>query len=118
MLTTLFIVLAFGALTLALAMLFLSLRGVLGTETDARAKGPDATRRALLEEKHSVLRALKDLEFERSLGKISEDDHASLEAKYRTRAKEILLSLDENLGPWRKKAEALVAAETTPEEPS
>lgn len=114
MLTTLFIVLAFGALTLALAMFFLSLRSVLGTQTDARGKGPDAARRVLLEEKHSVLRALKDLEFERSLGKISDDDHAALETKYRARAKEILLALDENLGPWREKAEALVAASKEP----
>ena len=35
------------------------------------------------EEKRAVLRALKDLEFERSVGKISEQDYLEFSARYR-----------------------------------
>jgi hypothetical protein len=39
------------------------------------------------ERKRSILRALKDLEYERSVGKISEEDFAELSARYRADAK-------------------------------
>lgn len=58
------------------------------------------------ERKRSVLRILKDLEYERAVGKLSEEDFQSLSLKYRNEAKALLQSLDEHLGPAREKAEA------------
>lgn len=60
------------------------------------------------ERKRSVLRTLKDLEYERSVGKISEQDYHELSTKYRSEAKVLLQLLDENLGPARERAERLL----------
>ncbi|HVU02086.1 MAG TPA: zinc-ribbon domain-containing protein [Polyangiaceae bacterium] len=57
------------------------------------------------ERKRSILRALKDLEYERSVGKISEEDFAELTTRYRAEAKVLLQSLDAELEPARKAAE-------------
>jgi hypothetical protein len=46
------------------------------------------------ERKRAVLRALKDLEYERSVGKISDDDYQTLSARYRSEAKELLRIID------------------------
>lgn len=61
------------------------------------------------ERKRAVLRALKDLEYERSVGKISEEDYAELSARYRAEAKRLLQSLDAELAPLRRKAEERLA---------
>lgn len=58
------------------------------------------------ERKQAVFRALKDLEYERSVGKITEHDYAELSARYRAEAKRLLRQLDEELGPRRDRAEA------------
>jgi hypothetical protein len=55
------------------------------------------------ERKQAVLRALKDLEYERSVGKISEDDYRELSERYREEAKRLLKVLDENLEPHRRR---------------
>jgi hypothetical protein len=60
------------------------------------------------EQKQAVLRALKDLEFERSVGKIDEHDYEQLRSRYRDTAKRLLQGLDERTAPDRAKAEALV----------
>lgn len=57
------------------------------------------------ERKVAVLRALKDLEYERSVGKISEQDYRELSHKYRTEAKRLLQMVDEQLEPARQRAE-------------
>ena len=62
------------------------------------------------ERKRSILRALKDLEYERSVGKISEEDFAELSTRYRTEAKALLRSLEAELAPRREKAEAKLRA--------
>ncbi|MCS6797203.1 MAG: zinc ribbon domain-containing protein [Myxococcota bacterium] len=62
-----------------------------------------------LEEKDAVLRELRDLDLDRELGKLSEADHAALSAKLRARARELIRLLDEDVGPYRARAEALVA---------
>lgn len=61
------------------------------------------------ERKRAVLRALKDLEYERSVGKISEEDYAELSARYRAEAKRLLQSLDAELAPLRRQAEERLA---------
>jgi len=60
------------------------------------------------EQKRAVLRALKDLEYELLMGKISQEDYADLSARYRSQAKELLRQLDENLGDLRAHAEQLL----------
>jgi hypothetical protein len=104
------LVLAGGALVAVIAIFWASLRLLLGetplSGADAYALGAP---RAEEEQKQSVLRALKDLEFERSVGKISEEDYAELVTKYRAEAKRLLRLLDEEAQPRREHVEALVA---------
>jgi hypothetical protein len=60
------------------------------------------------ERKQSVLRILKDLEYERAVGKIAEADFQELSQRYRAEAALLLSSLDQELGPARERAEALL----------
>jgi hypothetical protein len=109
----LFMVLASSALLLALVALWSSLRRALAAVGDAApslegSELPD--RAALLDEKKSLLRAIKDLEYEHAVGKISPEDFGRLDLAYRVRAKEVLALLEQDLAPYRAKAEALLAA--------
>jgi hypothetical protein len=61
------------------------------------------------EQKRAVLRALKDLEYERAVGKISEEDYASLAEHYRNEAKRLLRAVDRDLSPERERAERILA---------
>lgn len=61
------------------------------------------------EQKRAVLRALKDLEYERAVGKISEEDYASLAEHYRSEAKRLLRAVDLDSSPGRERAERLLA---------
>jgi hypothetical protein len=61
------------------------------------------------EQKRAVLRALKDLEYERAVGKISDEDYASLAEHYRTEAKRLLRAVDRDLSPERERAERILA---------
>lgn len=62
------------------------------------------------ERKRSILRALKDLEYERSVGKISEEDFAELSGRYRADAKALLKLIDAESAPLRRRAEERLAA--------
>ncbi|WP_437576603.1 hypothetical protein [Sorangium sp. So ce887] len=105
------LVLAGGALVAVIAIFWASLRVLLGetplSGADAYAIGAP---RAEEEQKQAVLRALKDLEFERSVGKISDEDYADLVAKYRAEAKRLLRVLDADAQPRREQVAALVAS--------
>jgi hypothetical protein len=46
------------------------------------------------EQKRAVLRALKDLEFERSVGKITQEDYVELSTRYRAEARRLMHQLD------------------------
>jgi ribosomal protein L40E len=104
------LVLAGGALIGVIALFWASVRTLIGetplSGADAYALGAP---RAEEEQKRSVLRALKDLEFERSVGKISDEDYQALTAKYRAEAKRLLRVLDEEAGPRRAHVETMVA---------
>jgi hypothetical protein len=104
------LVLCAGALVSVIALFWSSIRTLVGetplSGADAYALGAP---RAEEEQKRAVLRALKDLEFERSVGKISEEDYKALVAKYRADAKRLLRTLDEDAEPRRQKAADLVA---------
>ena len=104
------LVLAGGALIGVIAVFWASVRTLLG---ETPLSGADAyalaAPRAEEERKRAVLRALKDLEFERSVGKISEADYAELVARYRGEAKRLLRAIDEEAQPRHERAEALIA---------
>ncbi len=108
--STAILVAAAGALISVIAVFWSSLRTLLGetplSGADAYIFG--APPRVEEEQKRSVLRALKDIEFERSVGKISEDDYHQLAKKYRDEAKRLLQSIDEKSADGRERAEALV----------
>lgn len=89
------LVLVGAALVSVIASFWSSLRALIG---ETRLSGADAfamgAPRAEEEQKRAVLRALKDLEFERSVGKISEDDYRALVGQYRAEAKRLLRQID------------------------
>jgi ribosomal protein L40E len=104
------LVLAAGALVSVIAIFWASIRTLVGetplSGADAYALGAP---RAEAEQKGAVLRALKDLEFEHSVGKISEEDYQGLVAKYRAEGKRLLRRIEEDAAPGRQKVEDLVA---------
>jgi len=75
------------------------------------AEGEDdgAALGALEERKRAAVQALRDLEFERSIGRLGEEDHRALEARYREEARAAMRAIDEGIGPWRTRAEAMLA---------
>ena len=102
--------LAAAALLLVIFLLWSSVQALAGeselTFEEAFSLG---TRTAEEEQKRAVLRALKDLEYERSVGKISEDDYHEYAARYRAEAKRLIQVLDENLAEGRKHVEVELA---------
>jgi hypothetical protein len=109
----LFIALSALALLACISFMWSSLRSLLGGEHELYLEQSGALRRRaeLLDEKESLLKSLKDLEFEREVGKLSDEDFKRLDAEFRQRAKGILRTLDEDLREHKQKAHALVQAE-------
>lgn len=107
----LFIAVSALALVLALYAFWQSLRVFWESDAPRIAVPPSAAARmALIDEKAALLKALKELTFERDMGKISEQDYEVLNARYRSRAKQVLRELDQQLGQYRGRAESLVAS--------
>jgi len=104
------LILAAAALLLVIWLLWSSVQALTGeselTFEEAFSLG---TRSAEEEQKRAVLRALKDLEYERSVGKISDDDYHEYAARYRVEAKRLIQGLEENLAEGRKQVEAELA---------
>jgi hypothetical protein len=107
---TAILVLAGGVLLGVIAILWASVRTLSGdapiTLEEAIALGAPS---AAEEQKRAVLQALKDLEYERSMGKIADADYEELLHRYRTEAKRLLRAVDEDLAPARARAAAYVA---------
>jgi hypothetical protein len=105
------LILAAGALLLVLSLMWSSVQSLTGTSSIGfeEALGMGAPSR-VEEEKRAVLRALKDLEYERGVGKISDEDYQELSARYRAEAKRLMQSLDESLGPAREEVERAIEA--------
>ena len=105
------LVLASGALLGTIALLWASVRTLSGDAPlpidlealAARRHGVDD----LAEQKHRVLRALKDLESEHALGKIDDADYGSFVAKYRDEAKTVMRQMDLEVAPLRETAERM-----------
>lgn len=104
------LVLAVGAMLAAVATLWNSLRALFGetplSREDAFAIGAPSAEE---EQKRAVLRAIKDLEFEHGVGKISSEDYQELVTRYRAEAKRLLRTIDEHASPERERVERLVA---------
>ena len=75
-----------------------ALRAVLPLAGRLRDEAPellgDRTRAALEREKTLVLRSIKELEFDRGMGKVSEKDFAEMSARLRARAARLMRQLD------------------------
>jgi hypothetical protein len=108
-----FMALSALALLATISFIWASLRTLLGGEHDLYLEQSKAVRARgdLLDEKEAVLKSLKDLEFEREVGKLSDEDFERLDVEFRKRAKGILRALDEDLKEHRDKAQALLAKE-------
>jgi len=108
---------AFCALSLVIAFLWRSVQSLTGdsplTLDEAMTLGQPSVEE---EQKRAVLRALKDLEYEKSVGKISDDDYRELSARYREDAKRLIERVDESLTPARERAEKLLAERIAREE--
>ena len=106
------VVLGLAALTLVgvITAFWTSLRTLLG---ETRLTGADAyaigAPRVEEEQKRAALRALKDLEFERAVGKISEEAAKVPVSECRREAKRLLRMLDEASADQRARAERVVA---------
>jgi len=74
------------------------------------------TRAALEREKVLALRALKELEFDRAMGKVSERDFAEMSARLRVRAAGLLRQLDAGAG-YKTAIEREVERRVGPSEP-
>jgi len=73
------------------------------TKTPEGAKvASDRHRRELEKEKAAVLKAIKELEFDRAMNKISEDDYKDAHANYRQRAVRIMVQLDAGGSGYRE----------------
>jgi ribosomal protein L40E len=108
------LVVAAGVLLGVIALLWASLRVLSGDAPlppelealDMAAQGIDA----LAVRKKMLLRALKDLENERGLGKLEAEDYEQLASTYRAELKSVMKRIDEALAPHRAKAEELARA--------
>ncbi len=99
------------ALLIAMSCMWLSLRALLGGEGMRWVEQSKAAQRRSewLQEKEAVLRSLKDLEFERDVGKLSEEDYERLHGQFRGRAKQIMRKLDDDLKEHRDQAQRLIS---------
>lgn len=111
------LVVAGSSLTLAIGLIWRSLQRMgeadeMDFEEALSLAAPSATE----EQKRAVLRALKDLEYERHVGKISEEDFKLVSAEYRKKAKELIAAQDEKMAAQLAAAEKRVNEHLTSNE--
>ena len=75
-----------------------ALRPLVSPEDDRTIVIGRRTRAALEREKMLALRSIKELEFDRAMGKLSEDDWKEMSARLRTRAARLMRQLDAGEG--------------------
>jgi hypothetical protein len=83
---------------LAAAGFYRTMSPLVGDASAMAAEGglSERARAVLAREKALVLRALKDLEFDRSMGKVSQADFEEMAARLRTRALSLMKQLDDD----------------------
>jgi len=74
------------------------LRPLVSPEDDRTAMIGERTRAALEREKTLVLRSIKELEFDRAMGKVSEKDFTEMSGRLRARAARLIRQLDAGAG--------------------
>ena len=87
---------AAAAVGIAALRTFMPLTGRLTSDSTQVLGG--RTRAALEREKTLVLRSIKDLEFDRAMGKVSDKDFAEMSARLRSRAAGLIRQLDAGAG--------------------
>jgi len=98
--------LASGAFVLVIYLLWSSVQALTGeSELSFEEAFSLGSRTAEEEQKRAVLRALKDLEYERSVGKIGDEDYYEYSTRYRAEAKRLIQGLEEHLSEGRKQVE-------------
>ncbi len=88
---------ALGALMYALRGLFWMVQALSRRDVETVIAGETAgprLRSELRDEKRRVLRAIKELDFDHQMGKLSDEDHREIGARYKLRAVEIMRQLD------------------------
>ncbi|HVH28895.1 MAG TPA: zinc-ribbon domain-containing protein [Vicinamibacterales bacterium] len=86
-----------------------ALRPLVAPEEDRTAMVGHRTRAALEREKLMTLRALKELEFDRAMGKLSDADWQEMSARLRARATGLIRQLDSGTG-YRQQIERDLSA--------
>lgn len=99
------ILLAGGALVLFIWLAFRAVQSV--TEPDETSLLLDVAMTPAAAKKKAALKALRDLETERGIGNLNEEDYRELEKRYREEAKQAMRDVDEERAQLRERAEAL-----------
>ncbi len=115
---TALLILAGGALCLVIYLAWASLEklggsGELSLDEALLLAAPTAAE----EQNRAVLRTLKDLEYELSVGKITKEDFEVASAHFRAEAKRLIAEADSSLGTRIERAEARVQKYLTSEQP-
>jgi hypothetical protein len=97
-----------GATAFVALAVLRSVRPLVGAADDRTAMIGERTRAALEREKMLALRAIKELEFDRAMGKLSESDFHEMSARLRARAVRLIRQLDAGSG-YREKIEQELA---------
>lgn len=75
-----------------------ALRPLVAPQDDRTVMIGERTRATLERDKMLTLRAIKDLEFDRAMGKVSDDDFREMTARLRARATRLIKQLDAGAG--------------------
>jgi hypothetical protein len=103
--------LTIGAAGLATAGFYRMLSPLVSDVTDAAREPVSERARGMLErEKMLTLRALKDLEFDRSMGKLSQADFEEMAGRLRSRALTLMKQLDDDGSGYRSVIERELSA--------
>ena len=108
------LVLSAGVILGVIALFWASLRVLSGdAPLSAELEALEASQRgvpALVSRKKMLLRALKDLDNERAVGKLDEADFEQVSGTYRDELRRVLAEIDETAAPHRARAEELARA--------
>jgi hypothetical protein len=75
-----------------------AIRPLVSEQEDRSAVVGQRTRAALEQEKATTLRSIKELEFDRAMGKVSEEDFREMSSRLRARAGRLIRQLDAGTG--------------------
>ncbi|MEZ4648921.1 MAG: hypothetical protein R3E97_09080 [Candidatus Eisenbacteria bacterium] len=79
--------------------LFFILRPLGSVEARERARA-EGRRLRLLERKAVLVHLLRDIEFDRKTGKLSDEDYATAKEEAEAQAIEVMMEIESNEGPW------------------